>query len=127
MLLRYLLHLESSEEWGLPVELISPIDGSKQTLKKNSTDKLTGQVFYNRVEFNPNTGEEISIDDPGVVLRLNSLDIIPNDGENWSVKIPITPDEEDTLVTFILSPTKAMKFNRSLGIVTMYLQKATQS
>ena len=117
--------LEDLAEWGLPVELVDP-DGVTYNLKKGTTNKLSGQVLYSRVEFNPETGEEITINDPMVTLRLNSLDRIPAQGESWLVKIPIEPDPDAELITFSLTPTKAMKFNRSLGYVILYIQKVIQ-
>lgn len=118
--------LEDINEWGLPVELIAP-DGAHQVNKKGTTDKLTGQVLLNRTEFNPQTGEDITIDDPVVTLRLNSLDRIPVEGEKWAVRIPETPDPAAPLVTYMLTPDKSMKFNRSIGFVILYLQKVIQS
>lgn len=118
--------LEDISEWGLPVELMAP-DGTIQKLKKDTPDKLTGQVLYNRLSFNPDTGEEIMINDPMVTLRLDSLITIPADGEIWGVSIPVRPDPDAPLVLYALTPTKAMKFNRSFGIVTLYLSKVEQS
>lgn len=117
--------MEDISEWGLPVELESP-DGVKYDLKKDTEDKLTGQVLYNRTEFNPATGEEISIDEPMVTLRMNSLTRIPAPGENWIIRIPETPDPDAVLVSYALTPTRAIKFNRSIGIMIIYLQKVIQ-
>lgn len=117
--------MEDIAEWGLPVELESP-DGMKYTLKKDTQNKLTGQVLYNRTEFNPATGEEISIDEPMVTLRMSSLERIPAPGENWLVRIPETPDPDAALVSYALTPTRAIKFNRSIGIMIIYLQKVIQ-
>lgn len=118
--------MEGLEEWGLPVELIAP-DGTIYDLKKDTQEKLTGQVLFNRVEFNPDTGEEYTIDDPLVTLRIASLPLVPAPGETWLVRIPESPDPNGALVTYSLTPTKAAKFNRSLGYVILYLQKVEQS
>lgn len=117
--------MEGSKEWGLPVELVAP-DGTEYKTKKGTTEVLTGQVLYNRTQFNPETGEDLSIDDPMVILRLNSLERIPAQDENWAVRIPSDPDPESPLTTFVKNPDKAMKFNRSIGFVIIYLQKAEQ-
>ena len=79
------LTMENIDEFGLPVEILGPA-GTWQTLKKGTQDKLTGQVLYNFTEFNPDTGEEMVFDDPVLVLRLESLDNIPNQGESWLAK-----------------------------------------
>lgn len=119
--------MERVSEWGLPVELVAP-DGTIYNKKfdAETETQLTGQVLYNRYEFNPATGEEVSIDEPMVTLRLESLERIPAPGEKWSVKIPEKPDPDAELVTFAQTPGKAMKFNRSIGFVIMYLSKVAQ-
>jgi len=118
--------MESENDWGLPVVLIDP-DGNTIVTKKDSTDRLSGQVLLNTVEYNPDTGEDIVVNDPVVTLRMASLTRIPENGETWVVKIPQTPDPDADLVSYLLSPDKAMKFNRSFGFVRMYLQNLDQS
>ena len=118
--------MESENDWGLPVVLIDP-DGNTIVTKKDSTDRLSGQVLLNTVEYNPDTGEDIVVNDPVVTLRMASLTRIPENGETWVVKIPQTPDPDSDLVSYLLSPDKAMKFNRSFGFVRMYLQNLDQS
>ncbi len=118
--------IESENDWGLPVVLIDP-DGITHNIKKGTTTRLSGQVLYNRVEFNPDTGEEMVIPDPIVTLRMASLDRVPANGEKWIVKIPIEPDPEAALIDYAISPSKAMEFNRSFGFVRIYLSKVVQS
>lgn len=120
--------MEGTKEWGLPVVLISP-DGVTYDKKFDAEivdTPLTGQVLHNRTEFNPDTGEPMIIDDPVVVLRLNSLERVPAQTEKWAVKIPESPDPEAPLVTYTQSPDKAMEFNRSFGFVRMYLIRMAQ-
>lgn len=118
--------MESESHWGLPVVLIAP-GGEIIDTKKDSTDRLSGQVLLNYSEYNPDTGEDLVINDPIVTLRLSSLIREPKNGETWFVKIPKEPDPDAELFTYVLSPDKAMKFNRSIGFVRMYLQRADQS
>jgi len=113
-------------EWGLPVTLISP-DGEIQTLKKGTTDRLTGQVLYDTVQQNPETGEIIMVDNPIVSLRRTSLDRIPEDGEKWVVQIPTTPSTTAALEDFVLSPTKAHGGGGSIGYIKLYLTRVNQS
>ena len=113
-------------EWGLPVTLISP-DGVIQTLKKNTTTRLAGQVLYDTVQQNPETGEIIMVDNPIVSLRRTSLDRIPQDGEKWVVQIPTTPSTTAALEDFVLSPTKAHGGGGSIGYIKLYLTRVNQS
>jgi len=120
------LSMEDESLWGLPVVLIGP-DGIIYDKKKGTTTRLSGQVLYNRQEFDPNTGEELIIPDPIAVLRLASLVRVPQNGENWIVKIPIEPDPDAILMDYAISPTKAMQFNRTIGFIKIYLSLVVQS
>ncbi len=117
--------LEKQSDWGLPIVLTSP-NGDRQKLKKDSEDPLTGQILYENKEWKPDTGEDVIVDEPLVVLRLASLEIEPKPGENWAVQIPITPDPDAPLIVFLLNKDKGIEFNRGMGLITLYLSKAKQ-
>ena len=105
-------------EFALPVVLVSPGDGI--------TQNVNGQVLYDTVKFNPDTGEQVVVPDPVVVLRLSSLSRIPKAGETWHVKIPSTPSRTAPLKDFVYSSDKPPEGGESLGIIRLYLQKASQ-
>jgi len=117
--------MESLDDWALPVTLIDP-DGTRYETITGSTTRLAGQVLHSYVDFNPDTGEDLVVNQPVVTLRMASLARIPRNGEVWFVLIPTEPDPEAPLRNYIISPTKAMKLNESLGIIKMYLTNATQ-
>jgi len=115
--------------WGLPVILIGP-DSVKQDKKKGTTETLVGQVNYITVETVPDTGEDIVVQTPNVVLRLSSLDRIPAEGENWLVKIPPRPDPDIDVSEFedyVFTPDRGPNIDRSIGFITLYLQAVEQS
>ena len=119
--------LEDGDGYGLPVELTGP-NGQTQVFKKGSTtEKLMGQVLYNTFSFNPDTGEDMVADDPIVVLALESLDVIPQNNETWLIRIPGNPRPDAQMVSYVRTPTKAMKFNSSIGFVRIYLSSVQQS
>lgn len=118
--------METENDWGLPIILIAP-DGTEYNTKKDSTDRLSGQVLYHFTEFSPDTGEDIVVNMPVVTLRISSLERVPLDGENWVVKIPEENSTTADFETYIFSTTKALKLNRSIGIIKLYLQKVKQS
>ena len=99
--------------FGLPVTLIAP-DGSIQ-------DNLTGQVLYDTIKVNPETGEEMVVNNPVVSLRRSSLDRIPLPGEKWIVKIPVDPSTTATLEDFIIDQTRPPEGGRSIGFIRLYL------
>lgn len=104
-------------EFALPVVLVAP-DGI--------TQNVTGQVLYDSIEFNPDTGESVVVNKPVVVLRRSSLSRIPEAGETWFVKIPTDPSRTATLEDFVISRDKPSIGGRSIGIIRLYLQKASQ-
>ena len=114
------------KEWGLPVVLVDP-DGETYDNRAGSEDSLVGQVLYSTIVLNPETGQEIVQKKPVVTLRRTSLERIPVDGERWLVKIPLNPSTTDTLVSFILDPTRSIEDGQSIGFIRLYLIKAEQS
>jgi len=105
--------------FALPVVLIDP-DGV-------TYDDLVGQVLYDTVVEDPATGGTVVIDEPVVTLRRSSLTRIPGPGENWAVKIPITPSRTGDLVTHLIDPSKSPEGGASIGFIRLYLKKAAQS
>lgn len=114
------------KDWGLPVVLISP-DGEIIDTSENSGEALTGQVLYDTVTTNPETGESVIVNNPIVTLRRSSLSRVPAPTERWIVKIPITPDPDADLVEFVLSSVRSPEGGRSIGFIKLFLQKAKQT
>ena len=113
-------------EFNLPVELVDP-DGNEITASLNDDLGLRGQIIYDTVKLNPDTGEEIVINNPVVSLRRSSLARVPEPGEKWLVRIPIEPSTTAAKQSFIKSPTRPPEGGRSLGFIRLYLQKAEQA
>lgn len=113
--------LEKSLEgiWSLPVNLVSP-DGVRY-------DDLRGQVLFDIVRVNPETGEDMTVQTPVVTLRRSSLTRIPEPGEKWIVEIPVTPNEAAVKVQYVLSPTRPPEGGASIGFIRLYLQAVKQS
>lgn len=106
-------------EWSLPVNLIDP-DGARY-------DGLRGQVLFDIVRVNPETGEEVTVQTPVVTLRRSTLARIPAPGENWIVEIPATPSEAAAKVQHVLSPTRPPEGGASIGFIRLYLQAVEQA
>jgi len=113
-------------EFELPVILISP-DGAIQDKSANNPENdLAGQVMYETKSFNPDTGEEITVNVPVVTLRRSSLDRIPIPGEKWMVKMPKDPSLEAPLEDFIIDTSNSLRGGRSIGYIKFYLRRAEQ-
>ena len=106
-------------EWSLPVNLVDP-DGVRY-------DGLRGQILFDIVRVNPETGEEVTVKTPVVSLRRSSLARVPEPGENWIVEIPETPSELADKIQHVLSPTRPPEGGGSIGFIRLYLQLVEQS
>jgi len=106
-------------QWSLPVNLVSP-EGVR-------TDGLRGQILYDTVRMNPETGEDVTVERPVVTLRRSSLTRIPAPGEKWLVEIPQTPDETASMEQYMISPVRPPEGGRSIGFIRIFLQEVEQS
>lgn len=97
-------------EFGLPVVLIAP-DGTSCNLR--------GQIVYDTKTYNPDTGVQMVVPLPVVVLRKSSLPSIPAPGERWIVRIPSTPSATGSLVSYVVE--RPVEDGRSIGFLNLYL------
>lgn len=108
--------------YRLPVELIAP-DGTKQVYSAQDGESLLyGQVLWDHLTADPETGAMLVVNNPTVVLRKTSLDRIPQNGETWVVRIPLTPDEDAPLVSHMME--RAVHHGSSIGFVKLFLMRA---
>jgi len=111
-------------DFKLPVILISP-DGETQDKSANDpTADLVGQVLYDTLIQNPDTGAEMVVHKPVVTLRRSSLSRIPQSGEKWVVKIPTTPSYSAAKETFFLE--RPLEDGGAIGFIRLYLMRAIQ-
>jgi len=112
-------------DFGLPVILKGP-NGFTISTKKGTTDPLMGQILYDIVRMNPETGEDMEVNEPVITLRRSSLERIPKPGENWFVEIPIEPKVDGEKKSFIISGSRTSDGGGSLGIIRLFLRKVEQ-
>ncbi len=116
--------LEDPDDFGMPVILINP-DGGVQSISANdATSALYGQILYDSLGQDENDIQTID-HAPVVSLRITSLDRVPQSGEEWSVRIPISPVVGAPIVTFLLD--KAFLYGGSIGYIRLTLRKTEQS
>lgn len=115
--------LEDSDDYGLPVVLIGP-DGVVYDTSENDDEDLYGQVLYDHISQDED-GNQIIDNRPVVTLRISSLARVPQNGEAWAVKIPVSPLADAELQTFVME--RAVEGGASIGFVRLYLRKAEQS
>lgn len=113
-------------EYGLPVSLVSPA-GEEINTSVHTGEQLYGQILYESVRVNPDTGEEIVLNNPAITLRRSSLSRVPEPNETWLVRIPTAPTEGAPIEDFVFDSTRAPEGGQSIGYITLYLRRATQS
>jgi hypothetical protein len=111
-------------DYGLPIILYGP-DGLKQDKSAlDPTLDLLGQILYDTITQNPETGEQIVSNNPIISIRRRSLTRIPAPGQKWAVQIPITPDRSGAVENFIISAARAPEGGASIGFIRLYLRRA---
>jgi hypothetical protein len=108
--------LEDPEEFGLPVTLVDDLGESND---------YYGQVLYDTLAENPETGAEVIVHKPVVTLRRSSLVRVPLPGEKWVVKIPLTPSLTADKVSFSLE--RPSEEGGAIGFIRLYLTRIEQS
>lgn len=112
-------------EWKIPVILLGP-DGFEQSKSKNDPEKdLGGRVMYDTVEIDVDTGLPMYSNEPVVSLRVSSLNRIPQNGEKWQVRMPISPLEGAPFEDFFLD--KPIRGSKSLGFISLHLTRIEQA
>ncbi len=111
--------------YSLPVILIGP-DAESVADQRGITQTVRGQVLYDYVKQNPDTGLDVVVHQPVVTLRTSSLSPVPQAGETWAVKIPTTPSETAALELFVFDSDRPPEGGGSIGFIRLYLQKAQQ-
>lgn len=133
-------------EFKVPVELIGPngqiyntsqtslvcgaagvVCGGVDIVAGVSAGSLGGQVLYDTVRVNPDTGEDMVVNNPIVTLRRSSLQKPFKNGEKWIIRIPLDINNFSALSDFAFTATRAHESGRSLGIVRIYPTRVLQS
>ena len=120
------LGLTLEDDWGLPVILIDP-DGNEVSKKYGTSDPLVGQILYDIINYDLDTGLPKVVNHPVVTLRKSSLLRVPIAGEKWLVRIPITPLEGADIGNYIMDQNRPPEGGASIGFIRLYLIKANQS
>jgi len=117
------LHESMESEWGMPVELTSP-DGETQRFSLNNPlELLKGQVLHFSRRENPDTGEPVVVDQPVISLRISSLIRVPQAGERWFIRFPISPRPGAAYVSRIFTPDRSPEHGSDIGFMRIYPQK----
>jgi len=108
--------LEDPDDFGLPVTLVDDLGDSQD---------YYGQILYDTLTENPETGAEVVVHKPVVTLRRSSLVRIPLPNEKWIVKIPLTPSLTAPKVDFAIE--RPSEEGGAIGFIRLYLTRIEQS
>ena len=112
-------------EFGIPVTLITP-EGQRITETVDGRP-LGGQVLWSQPTVNPETGEQVAVYAPVVILRRASLSRIPATGERWGVLIPDGPRADAVETSYLLDASYAVEGGKSLGKIRLPLVRAEEA
>ena len=112
--------------FSLPVVLIDVETGLKVDTSVNDGLTLAGQVMFDTVINDPETGMEIVTNKPVVSLRRSSLSSAPTDinYERWLVEIPDSPQDGASVSQYRIG--RPPEGGRSHGFVRLYLERVEQ-
>jgi hypothetical protein len=112
-------------DWSAPVILIAPDGTTYDKSANDNTLPLVGQVVYDSIIEDPNTGCQVVVHKPIVTLRKSSLSRVPLPTERWVVKIPDSPLAAASIKSYTISrPTED---GSTIGFVQLHLQILEQS
>lgn len=120
--------LEDSDGFGLPVVLIGPGEtgASRQDTNTLTGDSLTGQILYDTVRMDAESGADVITEEPIITLRRASLSRVPASGERWLLQIPASPRAGASMIDYILDGSRSVQGGRSIGFIRLYPKKAKQ-
>lgn len=114
-------------EFKVNVVLISP-DGEEQHYSLlDPISELGGRVQYYSVQESPTTGQPVVVDQPIVCLRIASLIRVPQPGERWIIKMPVSPRVGASISSYSFNVDKSPMHGTDIGFIKFYPQKMEQS
>ena len=118
---------QNIKNWGTSVEFIDPDGIVYNTDNETGKPLRTLQTLYDRRDENPDTGEPITVHEPVIVQARSSLSRIPAPGEQWSIRFPLDPTDENTLSNYVFNSDRSMGEGNSLGFIRIYPFRLVQS
>jgi hypothetical protein len=104
-------------EFGTDVILTDP-DGETYEYSANDPElKLRAKVRYKSVSVNPETGGPLYSEDIHVSIRTTSLTRVPQDGETWGIKLPVSPQVGAPIEDFLFTPDRAIISGADMGYI----------
>jgi hypothetical protein len=114
-------------EFGDDITLTDPDGTIYDKSAIDPTENLRGKIRYRPLRVDPETGEPVIVPGPVVSIQIRALSRVPADGENWQVRMPISPESGAALVDFLLTEDRAIEKHDDMGFIKLYLQKPEQS
>ena len=114
-------------DWGMPIVLKDPDGNVYNTDNETGESLMAIQVLYDYNKWNPDTGEDILVNEPVIVMSRKSLARIPLPGENWQVMFSLDPSDPDNLAeNYVIDGGRSPEGGQSLGFIRLYPHKVDQ-
>jgi len=126
--LRQTIELDTADtvenDFGLPVILFSNTGNKISTSLNKPGTPLLGQILWDTIDVNPETGGVMIVPKPNITLRASSLSEVPDENNYrlWNVQIWKSLIDH-TLKTWAI---KIPKHGKSLGTITLFLENLAQ-
>jgi len=117
--------MEDADGFGMPVILVSP-DAERIETSQITGEPLAGQVLYDTVRMDAESGADVITEEPIITLRRASLSRVPASGERWFIQIPGSPRAGAPLVNYMLDGSRSVQGGRSIGFIRLYPKRADQ-
>jgi len=103
--------------------IVTEVAGATVVMVNDSLD-LKGQIIYDTLKDNPQTGQEMIVHKPVVTLRKTSLLSVPISGERWYCEIPLEPRADAAKFSHVME--RPAEDGSSIGFIRLYMVEADQ-
>ena len=109
-------------DWWVPVKLTAP-DKTVYDKAKGTEEQLLGDVRKESKDIDPETGGIISVKRLSIVIRIDDLERVPLENENWFIEYPDTLLDSGTLIKAAFTPNNVDDGGDTLGYIKIYPQE----
>ena len=114
----------NTKMWGLPI-IAEPPTGAVLTTDTTGAELRCIQAHGITTRLDPDTGEDIMVQQPTMTIHADSFAIPPKPGETWYFKIPVIPGQPE-MKRYRMSPDH-FKYDSLLGTITVALIEVQQT
>ena len=111
------------DDWWLPITLIAP-DKTVYSTAAGTSDQLLGDVRAESKDWDPEIAGPITSKKVSITIRLQDLEVVPQENETWFVTYPENLLDSGTPVKKAFTPNNSDVGGDSLGYIKIFPQDA---